>query len=295
MAGPPNDVVPSELWRKLSETPKPSEVIDFPRRDMRGRPIDRIRIQVLTMSEHDEARLRAHNWLKDRGIPTEEFDGPTIREVYGDAVARELLAMACVTEDPVKGTEERSVPLYGRLFRTGKDLEILTADEVLVLFTAYEMAQHKYGPYEGSIRSDDDVNAWTKRLVEGASAFPLAQRNWHQLVELIMSLSERAYCLSVLLESQLSTLPPTLKQPLEDWGIGTSFFGERHARKIIDGWIPSSSDDDDDEIDVDAEVDELENLIDPLERPPSDQPITIEQAARLAENLHKQGRGDDNA
>ena len=298
MAGPPNDVEPSELWRRLNEAPKPSEVIDFPRKDANGKPIDRIRIQVLTMMEHDEARIRAHQWLKEKNIPADEFGGPTIREVYGDAVARELLAMACVSDKAIRGTEDNPCPKYARLFRSGKDMESLTADELTVLFTSYEMCQRKFGPYEGNLFTEEDVSDWIKRLAEGANAFPLSQLSWHRSVELIMCLARRAYCLSASLGSQFLSLPPTTQSLLKGWAIGTGYFGELRANVIAPGLSPLSDEELEErgeELDALATSEELAavrveqeaGLVSPVDTPDPGVLITTEEAARIAELIHK--------
>ena len=306
MAGPPNDVEPSELWRRLSEAPRPSEVIDFPRKDANGKPLSRVRIQVLTMTEHDHARIRAHEWIKGRSVPQEDLDGMGMREVYGDAVARELLAMACVSEDPIPGTEASGAPKYGRLFRSGEDMATLTADELVVLFTAYEMCQRKFGPYEGNMSGQDDVNEWVSRLAEGGNRFPLAQLSWHQLVELTMLLAERVYCQSALLEYQSSSLRGISEQQLETWGIGTGFYGKLRASVMASGLNLLS----DDEEEAAKEAEQLEKMLEnesaeilamraeqgdihPLEIPDPGITITTEQAAKYAELIHKSGKGSD--
>ena len=282
----------------MNESPKPSEVIEFPRKGEDGKPLDRIRIQVLTMMEHDEARIRAHNWLKSKNIPSEEFGGPTIREVYGDAVARELLAMACVSESPIKGTEDRGSPRYARLFRSGPDMEALTADELTVLFTAYEMCQRKFGPYEGNLDKDSDISDWVKRLAEGANSFPLAQLSWHRLVELTMLLARRAFSLSACLDSQYSTLPDTMKSGLEKWDIGTGYYGVLRASIIDPGLNLLSEEELEEQGGALDEILKVEESIaaqiklragtaDPLDVPDPGILITTEEAARMAQLIYK--------
>jgi len=303
MSGPPNDVEPSELWRRLNESPRPSEVIDFPRKDANGKPLSRVRIQVLRMLEHDQARIRAHEWLKNKKIPAKEFEGITIREVYGDAVARELLAMACVSDEPIKGTEDSGAPKYARLFRSGEDMETLTADELVVLFTAYEMCQRKFGPYEGNIESEEELNQWVARLAEGGNRFPLAQLSWHQLVELTMLLSERAYCLSALLDYQSSSLEGISESLQKKWAIGTGFFGRLRASVIKHGLNLLS--DGEDEVLEDSE--NIEQILrseqadldrhraadaGPLDLPDPGISITTEEAARYAQLIHKHGKDE---
>lgn len=282
MAGPPADIPASELWRKLSEAPRPSIVIDFPRKGPDGEPLGKLRVQVLTLDQHDEARLRAHTWLKDKKkIPSEDVRGPSIQEVYGDAVARELLAMACLSVEPIAGTE--TSPRYARIFPTAEAIgQKLSADEVNVLFTAYTMAQHRFGPYEATIDGPDELNAWIKRLTEGASAFPLAQCSWHQLVELSMSLAERAYSLSAVLESLHSTLPASLASSLASWGIGTCSFTAQHASDTVSGSLPEPPG---------GWTREPEPAATESEEPEAmPVPMTTEDAARAAERLHRHGR-----
>src|SRR6478735_3063549 len=112
MALPPRDVAPSALFLKLLETPRPSEVIDFPRFGSDGKPIDQIRIQTLTSEDQDRARAAAHADMKRRGFAPEDIGSYGIREVYADAVAKEVIAMACLTADGVDLGKE--TPTYGR-------------------------------------------------------------------------------------------------------------------------------------------------------------------------------------
>ena len=143
--GPPSDVTPSELFRKLQETPAPSEVVDFPRRDLQGASIGRVRLMVLDMDQQTDARMHAHRKLKARAVEAGDMTTPIVREVLGDMVAREVLAMSCCAVDPIPGTEDRDNGqgvVYPRIFRDAADLGKLTADELTTLFTAFEMSQH---------------------------------------------------------------------------------------------------------------------------------------------------------
>ncbi len=63
--GPDKTVPPSELFLKLIEAPRPTEVINYPRKDpATGEPIGKIRMQVLTQEEHDRARIAAHRNIR---------------------------------------------------------------------------------------------------------------------------------------------------------------------------------------------------------------------------------------
>jgi hypothetical protein len=278
---PPKDVKPSELFRKLCEIPRPSEVVDFPRKDPEtGEPVGKVRVQVLTMVQHDDARMKAYHWLKDqKKVNKEDLESTLLQEVYGDRVAREVLAMCCLTENPIAGTVEAGKPKYGRLFRNAGDLDTLSADELTVLFTTYEMVQNKYGPNAANIESDEELNAWIEVLSEGAATFPLAGRSWHQLASLCLSLAERAYSLSALVGSLSGSWPDTFAAPLRSWGIGTGSYGGEHAAAIRIGLVLSSQ--------PKLEQDESAAQIEIPALP--DEPITTEEAVALSKRLFAKG------
>lgn len=218
---PTKEIPPSELFAKLLEMPRPSEVIDFPRNDAHGNPVDRIRVQVLTSLDHDKAREQAHAALKGRGLDKEDMSAPAIREVLGDAIAKELIAMACLTE---RDFGDAGKPTYGRIFRNAKDVDSLAADEILILFNAYQLVQSKYGPFERNL-SADDIEAWITRLGEGGSEFPLLSLALPQLVLLAQCLGERLYTLSRIPASPSESSPSTSGSPAPDSSTDTGSAG----------------------------------------------------------------------
>jgi len=226
MALPPKDVPASALFLKLMELPRPSEVIDFPRKGSDGKPIDRIRIQTLTSEDQDKARAMAHAEMLRRGFSAEDIGSYGIREVYSDAVAKELIAMSCLTAEGADFGD--GVPKYGRVFRDGGQVSKLAADEILTLFNAWQLLQHKYGPIEGL--DQNEVDAWIKRLVEGGSGFPLLELALPDLVELTTSLAARIYSVCEILAGHLSTLPPSLGSSLESLLLDIGSYGDPAAK-----------------------------------------------------------------
>lgn len=218
MPAPPNDISAKELFLQLCE-PAPSEVIDFPRKDRKtGKPITRVRIVVVPQLEHERAQMSAREGIMKRyGLKAAELDDKVTREVVGDAIARELLAIACVHEEPMPGTADSdSGPKYARLFKDAAHVSELTAHEIVVLFNAYLLVQEKYGPFESSPMTVEDIDRWVKRLVEGGSEFPLLSMSVPQLVQLSYLLAERNYSLSQFLATQWESLPATSKFTLPD-------------------------------------------------------------------------------
>lgn len=234
MANPPEDVEPLDLFRKLQETPAPSELFDYPRRGVDVQ----VRIFCLGIDDHQRARELAINKLKKRGYDAADRDSINMREVYGDMVARELLSMAVRSAEPIHGSEATPQGLqYARPFPTAEHFgqAHVTSDEVAVLFTMWQMVQTKYGPYEWNIENEHQLSRWVEKLVLGASAAPLARCDWQALVESTILLARRAWLLSAALESQRSTLPDTLVSTLDALGMDTSSFGELPAKLTSTG------------------------------------------------------------
>lgn len=229
---PPKDVPPSELFAKLLEMPRPSDVFDFPRKDALGISVGKVRMQTLTSIEHDRAREAAHVTLKKRGFSIEELSAPTIKEVLGDAVAKELIAMACLTERNF--SDEGATPSYGRIFRTAADLDVLSSDEILILWNCYQLVQYKFGPIERNL-DQDEFNAWIKRLGEGGAEFPLLRLALPQLVMLAQSLGARLCTLYRILESQQQALPTSLASLLADFSMPTGWSGTPVENSDPDG------------------------------------------------------------
>lgn len=231
---PPEDVPPDELFLKLCE-PLPTEVVDFPRKDRSGQPLGKVRIRVLTMDDHNRARIQATKALKQsvagfgiEALDKSDIDSPAVREVLGDLVAHEILCMACCTEQPQFPATDDRPAVYGRIFRTPSDLRrVLTADETLILFEAYRGVQYKWGPFELITGDDGEVDAWVQRLEEGARSFPLLALSLPQLHELTCSLAARISSLSHILVSQWESLPTSLASELEPYCLGTGSSGVR--------------------------------------------------------------------
>lgn len=238
---PPENMKPSELWLKLCEMPAPSEVMDFPRRDAKGKWVGKIRMMVLDCEQIDLCRLRALE--RFRNMPRAEKgdeEGYMGKEIIADLTARELLAQACHSEHAYNADTEPDNPKYLRIFMLPEHLDKLRRDELVSLFFAYQLVQRKYGPIEGEL-SGHEVDAWIKTLVEGGSALPLAQLGSEAQVKLIQFLAVRVYSLSATLSRQYSQLPRPLVSALETWGIDTSFFGVPHPDSASDGTTASDA------------------------------------------------------
>jgi hypothetical protein len=290
MPGPPEDVSPSDLWAKLAE-PRPSQVVDFPRRDAKGAAIGKVRIQVLRMEDHDTARIRAHESLKRKAqfqglqkLEAADMESPAMQAVLGDLSAREILCLACLSDKPTPDTADSDAPFYPRLFKDPDALASrVTADEMAVLFSAYQMVQRNFGPFEKTFLTKEDLDAWIVRLMEALEKedpLAIARLSLPQLVEVITSLSVRLYGSSAILRSQWSSLPSTLASGLDRFCLDMSCFGARLADDDQAGSERSPENDGETPADVEREPVGI----------PTDRAITIEEAARVLEKL-KPGSG----
>jgi hypothetical protein len=274
--GPPVDVSAGALFRKFLETPAPSEVFDFPRRGVDAK----VRMMVLPLDEHHNARLRGEEWLAQRKVSKDAKAGAASREVLADRIAQEVIALSACSEKPIEGSEATGALRYIRWFATPEDVGKLSADEVNALMSAYVLTQHRYGPHYTGLPDDAERTAWIQRLTEGASANPLVGVALPELATLTLGLARRAYSLSAILASLQSTLPDTLKSLLEDWGIGTSSRGWPAVDSTVTQALGLPPKDDDA---PDEPVADLPPVLSPIPL----EPLTMAQALELAKELRK--------
>lgn len=188
----------SALFRALLEHPQPSDIVDYPRRDAGGQSVGRLRICLLRLEDHDAARTEGQHYvlsilrtLHSKEMRDQMFEGHSMQEVLGDAVARSLLAKACLTVDPIPGSEGDH-PRYGRIFPDAASLRQLPAPEVGRLFNLYRLVQHKFGGIEASV-TEDDVDSWVNLLMEGGETYPLERLPLETLAELTVRLAKRLW------------------------------------------------------------------------------------------------------
>ncbi len=232
MPAPPADVAPNELISLLINRPRPSEVVEFPAFDKPGKP-GKIRIQVLSKDQHDKARFVARKRLKEDAqkynlkLDFSDERSEAISGVEGDLSACEVLAMACRTVTALPGkSEDDPLVQYGGVFTNGSEVgSTLTADEVAYLFSAYNLVQHRMGPNE-VICSEEDIDKWILRLVEGAAQNPFLRLSAPQWAELLTKFAGRLYKLSGILVSQWGSLPDSLKSELLTFCLATTLSGQ---------------------------------------------------------------------
>lgn len=232
---PPADIPADDLFRALMARPCPSEVADYPGHDRFGKPLGRVRVMVLSDEQRHEARFMALEKLRKR-MTEQQIATPVGAEILGDLIARECIVMAFHGVNPMPGFEDGADIRYPLLFPNTDTLKKLPADEIMILFGLYELVQKRLGPSAKEL-DDDEVNAWVRRLEEGASEIPLARLASHQLAELCLRLSVRAAALSRCLNSQRQNLPINWESIPASWVMDTFSSGEPAAAST-----PSSDD-----------------------------------------------------
>lgn len=163
MAGPP-DLAAGALWAALQTQPRPFRVVPFPRNDAEGKPIGEVAIWVLTQGEHMDAAADAER------LAREKLKESTRREdlsygyetLFSNELACQVLARACRQADDVTKAAFPS----GKMVR-----QVLTPDEVEVLFRHYLSVQAELGPIVSEM-TKEEMDAWVRRLAEGGPGFP---------------------------------------------------------------------------------------------------------------------------
>lgn len=124
-------------------------------------PVGQLRIRILTQEEQMICTAAAEEFAR-KHIKDGKKDELGYERLYMDAVCVEVLFRACRdAEDP-----ERPA------FPTPKAIrEKLTTEECAKLFEHYLTVQLELGPTVITM-SDEEMEAWIDRLVEGGSAFP---------------------------------------------------------------------------------------------------------------------------
>jgi hypothetical protein len=179
--GPPPDAKPGDLWRRLSERPRPMTEIDFPAKNADGTPIGRCKLRVLTENELSVCRAQADIAAKTilgASAPKAGEISFGYEDIYRNESIGQLLALAC------RDAEDPNLPV----FQTPKQARTaLTTDEMAVLYQAYCSWRTECGPVVSEL-TKDELDAWLRVLMEGGSRLPLANLSGAATSDLVMFL-----------------------------------------------------------------------------------------------------------
>jgi hypothetical protein len=181
---PPQDIAPDELWRRITERPRPHRVIDLPQKDAGGKAVGRVAMVVLTQTEQQAVIAASDRWV--RKFIASEKTGTMDRSeayetLYSSRAAVETLSRAMRRDtDPTR-------PAF-----MGSDVPGLLSnhflpDEIAVLMKEYLHTRATLGPIVSTM-SDDEYALWKERLKAGALLYPLAYLTSGLTSELLLRL-----------------------------------------------------------------------------------------------------------
>ncbi len=180
----PEEISPSDLWLALTQVPRPSRTVPFPR-NLPGSntPVGELLITPLTQAEQMVCNAAADKFTKDLLKDPQRKDDANLgyQHTYANETAVQVLYRACKSpEDPSKAA-----------FPSPKQMrELLTTDEIGVLFNQYCTVQAELGPIASTL-SKEEEEALIVRLEEGGSAFPFDKLSWELQRTLVLSLASR--------------------------------------------------------------------------------------------------------
>lgn len=167
---PPTDIDSDELWRRITERPRPFNIVPLPQKDASGKPVGRVAMVVLTQTEQQAVIAAADRFV--RKFILAEKTGTTDRSeayetLYSSRAAVETLARAMRKEnDPTK-------PAFMGADVPGELSNRFLPDEIAVLMKEYINTRVSLGPIVATM-SDDEYSLWKERLKAGALLYPLA-------------------------------------------------------------------------------------------------------------------------
>jgi hypothetical protein len=189
MSAPPKHIDPGELFARLAG-PRPSKVIDFPRKDEAGKPLFQMAIVPLTEGElmacRAAAEAYARKMLDDESKTKTPGDSLGYKDLYINAVYVEYIARACRYPDELEML----------VFPTGSPelRKRLYTDEIAVIFEACEIWQSESGPIVSRM-GDGEMEAWIALLAEGASQVPLSALSSAAKNGLLLFMASRLHAL----------------------------------------------------------------------------------------------------
>lgn len=185
MSAPPRNVEPGELFARLAG-PRPSKIIDFPRKGEDGKSPFQMAIVPLTEGELMRCRAAAEAYarkmLDDESKTKTPGDSLGYKDLYINAVYVEYISLACRYPDM----------LDMLVFQTGSPelRQRLYSDEIAVIFEACEIWQSESGPIVSHM-SDGEMEAWIALLAEGASRVPLSVLSSAAKTDLLLFMASR--------------------------------------------------------------------------------------------------------
>jgi hypothetical protein len=119
------------VWRMVENTPRPSIVVEYPRKDpIKGFTFGKIRMQLLSQEEQTHAITLAEKHAKE---DAKLSSGPSYEDLYKSHLSLEIVQRASFSEEKYQDTGKLSI-----MFPPVKLMKMrMTDDELSYLITAY--------------------------------------------------------------------------------------------------------------------------------------------------------------
>ena len=196
----PKEVSAATLWQRVTALPRPSDVVDFPRKDDEGNPIAQVLMRVLTQAEVTSATANAERFARQvmaGSIPKADEAASGYEAIYQNDLNVQLVYLSA------RQVDDQTKPFFPSQAEMRTHL---TPDEIGALVRAYVIVQAERGPMVSQM-TDGDFDAWVAKLKEGGNSAPLASLSLDALRALVKHL------VSALPRSQMdSSLPGTPSQ-----------------------------------------------------------------------------------
>lgn len=159
MSGPNLSISPAQLWVEITKLPRPSRIIDFPRKDQDGNAVCQLALVVLSPSEQVQCAVEAERYVNNKlGITKVDERAQGYKTIFDTASTTECLFLSA----------RSAADVNARFFPTSQSIrDHLTADETAVLMQAYVQMTSELGPIISTM-SEKDMEAWLERLAVGA-------------------------------------------------------------------------------------------------------------------------------
>lgn len=181
---PPEQIEASELWLALTAIPRPHRLVPLPR-NLPGTdvPVGDVAVWPLSQEEHHMSTVAADAEVRKlmKDLPKKDEASIGYQNLHANEIAVQQLWRAL--RDP----KDVSKPLAP----SPKALRLmLTADEIGVMYNHFLTAQAELGPIVVRL-SEDEFEAWVRRLAEGGAAFPFDLLSWDLRTTLVRSMASR--------------------------------------------------------------------------------------------------------
>lgn len=181
---PPSNVSPAELWAKMTETPRPVKIVDFPRAvgDQRVEVAIRCLTQDEQMRVHLNGQMAAKRECESHKLPFNAVDAKTTIEYHNTV---EVLFAVC--RNPSNPEEP--------FFRSRDEIrKHLSADECAALTNEWRLFTAETSPLITDM-SGSEIDAWIEYIALEGASLPLARMTPAALIHLLNSMASQLYSL----------------------------------------------------------------------------------------------------